>query len=71
MARGEEGREILFELHRIGAYVKVTAIDPETRIEASIVGDPQRDIEALKRAALRKLDYVLARRRRDRPGRER
>ena len=29
--------EILFEYVRNGSYVKVTAIEPETRIEASVV----------------------------------
>ncbi len=29
--------EILFEYVRQGAYVKVTAIEPETRVEASVV----------------------------------
>lgn len=60
------GREVLFEFVFQGAYVKVSAIDPETGTEVSIVGDPSRGKEALERVAANKLAYVL---RRDRPGR--
>jgi hypothetical protein len=56
------GREVLFELTRIGNAVKVTAVDAATGIEASIVGAPAMGEEMLKRNALRKLDYVLKRR---------
>ncbi len=51
--------EILFEYVRNGAYVKVTAIEPETRTEASVVvpaGLPQ---EQMQIQALNKLRYVL------------
>lgn len=58
---GEE-REVIFEFHRIGAVVKVTAVDAATGIEASIVGDPARSDAALRRLAKQKLDYVMARR---------
>ena len=33
-------REALIEFHRVGAYVKVSAVDPDTLIEVAIVGDP-------------------------------
>jgi len=55
-------REVLFELTRIGNAVKVTAVDAATGVEASIVGAPGMGEEALKRNALRKLEYVLKRR---------
>ena len=55
-------REVILEFHAIGNAVKVTAIDPETMIEVSIMGPPSAGEEALKRAALRKLEYVLAKR---------
>ena len=58
---GEE-REVIFEFHRVGAVVKVTAVDAATGIEASIVGDPARSDAALRRLAKQKLDYVIARR---------
>ena len=35
-------REVLFEFRRVGRYVKVSAIDPVTAIEVSMVGDPKR-----------------------------
>lgn len=55
-----EKREIIFEFHRIGAVVKVAAIDTATGVEVSIVGDPAAGMAALQRLAKRKLDYVLA-----------
>ena len=55
-------REMLFEFHRIGAFVKVVAIDAETGIEVAIVG-PASGSEALLRAnARRKLEAALRRR---------
>ncbi len=48
-----------------GDYVKVSAVDPVTGTEVSIVGDPSAGEEALKRIAVRKLEYVL---RRQKPG---
>lgn len=56
-------REVLFEFYQVGNAVKVSAVDPETMTEVSIVGAPTMTEDMLKRAALRKLDYVLARRR--------
>ena len=53
-------RETIFEFIRIGATVKVTAVDPATGTEAIIVGDPAAGEETLKRLARQKLDYVLA-----------
>lgn len=55
-------REVFFEFYQVGAYVKVSAIDPETLIEVSIVGAPEAGEEALKRAALKRLEMVIARR---------
>ncbi len=58
-------REILFEFHRVGAFVKVTAIDTATGLEVSIVG-PSNGGEALLRAnARRKLEAALRRHRPD------
>ena len=53
-------REVIFEFLRVGAAVKVTAVDVATGIEASIVGDPAAGEGALKQLARQKLDYVLA-----------
>jgi hypothetical protein len=55
-------REVIFEFVRVGAAVKVCAVDAETGIEASIVGDPAASEAELKRLARQKLDYVLAKR---------
>src|SRR3546814_3110849 len=33
-------REIIFEFHRVGGYVKVSAVDTLTSAEVSIVGPP-------------------------------
>ena len=49
----------LIEFHHIGAYVKVSVIDPVTNTEASIVGDARASEAALTRLAVRKLEYVL------------
>lgn len=52
----------LFELTRIGAVVKVTAVDPESLIEVSIQGPAAAGEAVLKANAARKLAAVLARR---------
>ena len=54
-------REALIEFHQVGAYVKVSAVDPDSLTEVSIVGDPAAGQAALEQVALRKLEYVLAR----------
>ena len=55
--------EVLFEFHRLGRVVKVTAVHVATDTEVSIVGDPAFGDYGLKLAVLRKLNYVLARQR--------
>ena len=55
------GREVIFEFLRIGAAVKVTAVDVESGIEAAMVGDPNAGQETLRRLAKQKLDYVMSR----------
>jgi len=62
-------REVLLEYQRIGAAVKVTAVDPETLVEVSIQGPASLPESALERAAISKLRYVLgrSRQRRERP----
>jgi hypothetical protein len=61
-------REIIVEFVPCGAYVKVSAIDAATGTEVSIVGDPARGEAALEALAMRKLDYVMARRKGRRDG---
>ena len=57
-------KEVILEFHQIGNAVRVAAIDPETLIEVSIVGSPNAGTETLKQTAIRKLEYVLEKRRR-------
>lgn len=56
----QQVRAVLFEFIHIGAYVKVTAVDETTGIEVSIVGDPARSEDYLKRIAMQKLERVIA-----------
>ena len=64
MAKDAE-KQVILEYISVGNYVKVSAIDPKTRIEVSIVGDPKQGEEALKRIAVRKLHYVLQKKSRE------
>ena len=57
---GRSPSEVILEFHRIGGSVKVTAVDPETLTEVSIVGAANAGDELLKRTAIRKLEYVLS-----------
>lgn len=51
--------EILFEYIRNGAYVKVTALEPQTKTEASVVVPASLSQEQMQIQALNKLRYVL------------
>lgn len=53
---------VIIEMIRDGRYVKVSAVDTRTGVEASIVGDPRRGEAALRQAAIRKLRYVMEKR---------
>ncbi len=55
----ETGNEYLLEFRRIGNSVKVSAIDPLTAQEVSIVGPADAGQEELTRVAIRKLKYVM------------
>ncbi len=57
---GGGGGEVIIEFRRIGASIKVSAIDSRTLTEVSIVGPASAGEEELKRNVLRKLEYVLA-----------
>lgn len=52
-------REVIFEFVLIGTAMKITAVDAETGVEATIVGDPRAGRETLRRLARQKLDYVM------------
>ncbi|HVO13899.1 MAG TPA: hypothetical protein VMV26_01740 [Alphaproteobacteria bacterium] len=58
--------EVLLEFHQIGAVVKVSAVDPVTLTEVSISGPASAGQAALGQAAIRKLRYVLERRKTER-----
>ena len=60
-------REIIFEFRSQGRYVRVTAMDPATLTEVTIVGDAACGEDQLRETAARKLDYVLAKA--NKPGR--
>lgn len=51
--------EILIEFVIQGNFVKVTAIDAASGLEGSIVGPANAPREALSQAAVRKLKYVI------------
>jgi hypothetical protein len=63
MTQGASPSEVLFEFHRVGNVVKVTAIHVASDTEITLVGDPAFGEHGLKLAALRKLNYVLAQKR--------
>jgi hypothetical protein len=51
-------KEIFVEFVMLGNTVKATAIDPDTGLEASIVGPASAVRSTLAEAARRKLEYV-------------
>lgn len=53
--------DVIFEFIRVGSVVKVTAVDPITGTEASIVGAPSAGEGELKKLAKQKLVYILGR----------
>jgi hypothetical protein len=54
------GEGYLVEFIQIGNSVKVSAIDPASGFEVSIVGSPLSSRETLSRSAVRKLETRLA-----------
>jgi hypothetical protein len=50
--------EIYVEFVRIGNSVKATAIDPDSGLEASVIGPASASQAQMTEAALRKLDYL-------------
>lgn len=60
-----EGREVIFEFRRIGGSVKVSAIDVATQLEIAVVVPAGAPEAAMRAQALRRLAFVLERRKRD------
>lgn len=56
------GNQIIIEFYPRGSVVKVSAMDPVSLTEVSIVGDPARGEDYLRKLAVQKLRYVLAKR---------
>lgn len=52
-------REIIIEYKPVGAYVKVSAMDAKTLTEIVIQGPVTASEDTLKRNALKRLEYVL------------
>lgn len=65
MVAMSEDTRVIIEFVKVGAYVKVSAIDPLTRVEVSIVGDPSTSQARLEKTALKKLNYVLDKRKKN------
>ena len=54
---------VIIEFVRLGGLVRVSALDPASLVEVTLQGPATAGEAALRQAVLRKLDYVLARRR--------
>lgn len=52
-------REVLFEMVEVGHGLRVSAIDPVTRTEVTLVGDPRATDHEIKRVAVQKLWYAI------------
>jgi len=52
----------IIEFHQVGNAVKVSAMDPHTLTEVSMVGSPGLSDAELTRLVVRKLEYVIAKR---------
>lgn len=59
MPSNPPGKQYIIEFIQIGQQLKVTAIDPVTMREVSMIGDPQASRQHMERLAVRKLEYVL------------
>ena len=62
-------REVIFEFRRVGAYMKVSAVDPITYTEVHIMGPVNATRDALERVALRKLQRAIGQRLENAPAR--
>ena len=51
---------IIIEFIQVGAYVKVSAVDPVSLVEVSIDGDPSVSRNTLEQNAIKKLKFVLS-----------
>ena len=63
MVEEAERGEVIIEFLRLGGLVRVRALDPMSLVEVTLQGPATAGEAVLRQAVLRKLDYVLARRR--------
>lgn len=56
-------REVLFEFRLVGRSMRVSAIDPDTLTEVTLIADPRTTEEEMKRVAARKLHYAIQKKR--------
>lgn len=54
--------EYILEFIPQGRFVRVTAVDPVTGMEAVMVGDPSQGQQVLSRLAVQKLEFLLKKR---------
>lgn len=63
MAQGSgpknSGQNYIVEFLQVGNAVKVSAVDPKTGIEVSVVGSPLMSRDQMARTAIQKLEYRL------------
>ena len=55
-----QGDEVIIEFHRIGASVKVSAMDAATLTGVSMASPASASEVQLKQAVIKKLEYVMA-----------
>lgn len=53
------GREVIFEMTQVGQYVRITAMDTQTKTEISMQGPVTASKEILQMNAMKKLQYVM------------
>lgn len=61
MASDADPNAAILEFTRLGARIRVSAIDPESLVEVVIMGPASAGEAALSRVALQKLAYALRR----------
>lgn len=57
----QQGQDAIIEFIPVGSVMRVTAMDPETLTEVTIVGPLTHSQELLRRTVLAKLAYVMNR----------
>jgi hypothetical protein len=62
MPKAIDPDEVILEFVRVGALIRVSAMEPKTLTEVVTYGPANAGEAALRRTVLRKLDYVIGRR---------